>query len=200
MVRRVGNRYGGIAPLDFRDVSLSKNTAPKQQVDLNNAANEVPFLVLQDRKAKRRRKHNQHSRSDGPLRAPQLPESPAGFLESGRGSWANWPGRGYSFQSPRSGIRFSSRTSTINISSATRAKAPSQWYGSGHDALIGKPTNRPPALALYNTVTAAAGCNVINVMLPTPDPSTWKADYDPSCTAAQIAAGNAAIAAFKPAQ
>jgi hypothetical protein len=68
LARRVGNRYGGIAyyrgiaPLDFRDVSLSKDTDPKQQVDLNNAANEVPFLVtaseLRDRKAKRRRKFN----------------------------------------------------------------------------------------------------------------------------------------------
>jgi hypothetical protein len=68
LARRPGNRYGGIAyyggiaPLDFRDVSLSKDTDPKQQIDLNNAANEVPFLVtaseLRDRKVKRRRKHN----------------------------------------------------------------------------------------------------------------------------------------------
>jgi hypothetical protein len=68
LARRVGNRYGGIAyyggiaPLDFRDVSLSKDkdTGPKQQVDLNNAANEVPFLVtaseLRGRKVKRRRR------------------------------------------------------------------------------------------------------------------------------------------------
>jgi hypothetical protein len=66
LARRVGNCYGGIAyyggigPLDFRD--LSKHTDPKQQVDLNNAANEVPFLVtaseLRDRKVKRRRKYN----------------------------------------------------------------------------------------------------------------------------------------------
>jgi hypothetical protein len=62
LARRAGNRYGGIAPLDFRDVSLSKDTDPKQQIDLNNAANEVPFLVtaseLRDRKVKRRRKYN----------------------------------------------------------------------------------------------------------------------------------------------
>jgi hypothetical protein len=77
--------YGGIAPLDLRDVSLSKDTDPKQQIDLNNTANEVPFLVtaseLRDRKIKRRRKYNapridlkarnssrrdQDSRSDGP--------------------------------------------------------------------------------------------------------------------------------------
>jgi hypothetical protein len=66
LARRAGNRYGGIAyyggiaPLDFRDVS--KDTDPKQQIDLNNAANEVPFLVtaseLRDRKVKRRRKYN----------------------------------------------------------------------------------------------------------------------------------------------
>jgi hypothetical protein len=52
--------YGGIAPLDFRDVSPSKDTDPMQQVDLNNAANEVLFLVtaseLRDRKVKRRRR------------------------------------------------------------------------------------------------------------------------------------------------
>jgi hypothetical protein len=68
LARRVGNcyggiaYYGGIAPLDFRDVSLSKDTDPKQQVDLYNAANEVPFLVtaseLRDRQIKRRRKYN----------------------------------------------------------------------------------------------------------------------------------------------
>ena len=34
--------YGGIAPLDLREVSLSKDTEPKQQIDLNNTANEVP--------------------------------------------------------------------------------------------------------------------------------------------------------------
>jgi hypothetical protein len=54
--------YGGIAPLDFRDVSLSKDTDPMQQVDLNNAAYEVLFLVtaseLRDRKVKRRRRNN----------------------------------------------------------------------------------------------------------------------------------------------
>jgi hypothetical protein len=52
--------YGGIAPLDFRDVSLSKDTM--QQIDLNTAPNEVLFLVtaseLRDRKVKRRRKYN----------------------------------------------------------------------------------------------------------------------------------------------
>jgi hypothetical protein len=52
--------YGGITPLDFRDVSPSKDTEPKQQIDLNNAANKVQFLVtaseLRDRKIKRRRK------------------------------------------------------------------------------------------------------------------------------------------------
>jgi hypothetical protein len=68
LARRVGNcyggiaYYGGIAPLDFRDVSLSKDTDPKQQVDLNNATNEVPFLVtaneLRDRQIKQRRKYN----------------------------------------------------------------------------------------------------------------------------------------------
>jgi hypothetical protein len=51
--------YGEITPLDFRDVSLSKDTDPKRQIDLNSAANEVPFLVtaseLRDRKVKRRR-------------------------------------------------------------------------------------------------------------------------------------------------
>ena len=66
LARRLRSCYGGIAhygeivPLDFRDVLLSKD--PKQQVDLNNAANEVPFLVmaseLRDRKPKRRRKFN----------------------------------------------------------------------------------------------------------------------------------------------
>jgi hypothetical protein len=65
LARRAGNRYGGIAyycgiaPLDFRDVSLPKDTDPKQQIDLNNAANEEPFLVtaseLRDRKVKRRK-------------------------------------------------------------------------------------------------------------------------------------------------
>jgi hypothetical protein len=65
LARRVGNYYGGIAyyggivPLDLRDVSLSKDTDPKQQADLHNAANEVPFLVtaseLRDRKIKRRK-------------------------------------------------------------------------------------------------------------------------------------------------
>jgi hypothetical protein len=48
-----------LASEGFRDVSLSKDTDPKRQIDLNNAANEVPFLVtaseLQDRKVKRRR-------------------------------------------------------------------------------------------------------------------------------------------------
>jgi hypothetical protein len=68
LAMRLGYCYGGIAyygeivPLDFRDVSLSKNTDPKQQLDLNNAANEVPFLVtaseLRDRQIKRRRKYN----------------------------------------------------------------------------------------------------------------------------------------------
>ena len=58
--------------------------------------------------------------------------------------------------------------------------------------------NRPPAAALYYSVTAAAGCKVVNVMLPSPDQTTWTAIYDPSCTSAQIAAGNAAIAAFRP--
>ena len=62
MAKRVGNYYGGITPLDFRDVSPSKDTDPKQQVDLINAADEVPFLItaseLRDRKIKRRQKHN----------------------------------------------------------------------------------------------------------------------------------------------
>jgi hypothetical protein len=68
LARRVGScyggiaYYGGIAPLGFRHVSASKDTEPKQQVDLNDAANEVPFLVtaseLRDRKVKRRRKWN----------------------------------------------------------------------------------------------------------------------------------------------
>jgi hypothetical protein len=62
LARRVDNYFGWIAPLDFRDVSPSKDTDPKQQVDLNNVANEVPFLIteteLRDRKMKRRQKHN----------------------------------------------------------------------------------------------------------------------------------------------
>ena len=61
MARRLGNYYGDITPLDGRDVSRSKDTDPKQPVDLINAANEVPFLItaseLLDRKIKRRRKH-----------------------------------------------------------------------------------------------------------------------------------------------
>jgi hypothetical protein len=65
LARRLRNCYGGIAyyreitPLDFRDVSPSKDTDPRQQADLHNAANEVPFLVtaseLRDRKSKRRK-------------------------------------------------------------------------------------------------------------------------------------------------
>ena len=55
MARRVDNYYCGITPLDGR-------YHPKQQSDLINAANEVPFLItasgLHDRKIKRRRKHN----------------------------------------------------------------------------------------------------------------------------------------------
>ena len=68
MARRVDNYYGGIAPSDFRDVSPSKDTDPKQQVDLNNAANEVPFLItaseLRDRKMKRRQEQNATGFSD----------------------------------------------------------------------------------------------------------------------------------------
>ena len=62
MARRVGNYYGRITPLDGRYVSRSEDTDPKQQVDLINAANEVPFLItaseLRGRKIKRRRKQN----------------------------------------------------------------------------------------------------------------------------------------------
>ena len=61
MARRVGSYYGDITPLDSRYVSRSEDTDPKQQDDLINAANEVPFLItaseLHDRKIKRRRKH-----------------------------------------------------------------------------------------------------------------------------------------------
>ena len=35
----------GVTPLDFRGVSPSEDTDPKQQVDLINAANEMPFLI-----------------------------------------------------------------------------------------------------------------------------------------------------------
>jgi hypothetical protein len=63
MARRVDNYYCGITPLDGRYVLRSEDTDhPKQQSDLINAANEVPFLItasgLHDRKIKRRRKHN----------------------------------------------------------------------------------------------------------------------------------------------
>ena len=61
MTRRVDNYYCGITPLDGRYVLRSEDTDRKQQVDLINAANEVPFLItaseLHDRKIKRRRKH-----------------------------------------------------------------------------------------------------------------------------------------------
>jgi hypothetical protein len=57
MARR-GQLLRSITPLDFRDVSPLDDTDPKQQVDLINAANEVPFLItaseLRDRKSKRR--------------------------------------------------------------------------------------------------------------------------------------------------
>jgi hypothetical protein len=62
LARRVGNYCGSITPLDGRYVSRSEDTDSKQQVDLINAAHEVPFLItaseLRDRKIKRRRKHN----------------------------------------------------------------------------------------------------------------------------------------------
>jgi hypothetical protein len=59
MARRVDNYYDGITPLDGRYVSRTEDTDhPKQQDDLINAANEVPFLItaseLRDRKIKRR--------------------------------------------------------------------------------------------------------------------------------------------------
>jgi hypothetical protein len=67
LARRVRNCYGGIAycggitTLDFLDVLLSKDTDPKQRVDLNNPTDDVPFLVtaseLRDRQIKRRRKY-----------------------------------------------------------------------------------------------------------------------------------------------
>jgi hypothetical protein len=61
MARRVDNYYCGITPLDRRYVLRSEDTDhPKQQDDLINAADEVPFLLpageLRDRKIKRRQK------------------------------------------------------------------------------------------------------------------------------------------------
>lgn len=87
-----------------------------------------------------------------------------------------------------------------SVTCASAQTAQPHWFGSWRDALAGKPTNRPPTVPLYNAVTAAAGCKVVNVNLPSPTQSTWTAIYDPSCTPAQIAAGNAAVAAFKPPQ
>jgi hypothetical protein len=55
-----------------------------------------------------------------------------------------------------------------------------------------------PTAALFTAATAAAGCLVTNMNL-VGDPSNianYVAVYDPSCTAPQIAAGNATIAAF----
>ena len=61
----------GITLLDLRDVSRSEVTDhPKRWVDLTKAANEVPFLItaseLQERKKKRRRKHNANGSSLNP--------------------------------------------------------------------------------------------------------------------------------------
>jgi hypothetical protein len=61
MARRVDSYYCGITPLDGRYVSRSEDTDHhKQQDDLINAADEVPFLLpageLRDRKIKRRQK------------------------------------------------------------------------------------------------------------------------------------------------
>ena len=62
MVRRPAN-HGDITPLNGRHVLRSEDKDhPKQQDDLINAANEVPFLItasgLRDRKIKRRLKHH----------------------------------------------------------------------------------------------------------------------------------------------
>jgi hypothetical protein len=58
MARPVGNNHGGITPLDVHRGADD----PEHQVDLINAANEVPFLItaseMQNRKIKRRRKQN----------------------------------------------------------------------------------------------------------------------------------------------
>jgi hypothetical protein len=42
----------------------------------------------------------------------------------------------------------------------------------------------------------AAGCKIIGVVAPVRSKAYWKVTYDPSCKPAQIAAGNAAAAAF----
>jgi hypothetical protein len=60
--RRVSSYYVGITSLGGRHVSRSEDTDPKQEVDLTNATNEMPFLLtaseLRDRKIKRRKKYN----------------------------------------------------------------------------------------------------------------------------------------------
>jgi hypothetical protein len=66
MPRRVSNYYSSVALIDGHYVSRSEDTDDsKHQVDLIKAAHEVPFLVagseLQDRKNKRRKKHNAKS-------------------------------------------------------------------------------------------------------------------------------------------
>jgi hypothetical protein len=53
-----------------------------------------------------------------------------------------------------------------------------------------------PAAAVYSAVSTAAGCKIIKVHAPADSKADWSVTYDPSCTPAQLAAGNAAVAAF----
>jgi hypothetical protein len=48
----------------------------------------------------------------------------------------------------------------------------------------------------WSSAATAAGCNVITVYAPAQSKADWKVTYDPSCTAAQIAPGNAAMDAW----
>ena len=53
----------------------------------------------------------------------------------------------------------------------------------------------PVQITPGEAVAKAAGCHVINVQYYK-ETNTWIAHYDASCAAAQIAAGNSALAAF----